>query len=208
MRDCLRARLSGARMGIDDPHGGIPAPFGLQPLGFSRGLRYLNGMERILISACLVGRPVRYNGTDKRHDAAEIIARWQDEGRLVLVCPELAVGFPTPRPPAEIIGDGGKGQGEMVLNGSARVVEATGADVSELYIQAALDTVEVAKRHGCSHAVLTDGSPSCGSTFIYDGSFTGIRKSGVGTTTAALRHDGVRVWPETAISELDAFLKG
>ena len=164
-------------------------------------------MERILISACLVGRPVRYNGTDKRHDAAEIISRWQDEGRLLLHCPEVAVGFPTPRPPAEIIGEGDSYDGEMVLNGSARVVEDSGADVSGLYIQAARDTVDFAKRHGCCHAVLTDGSPSCGSTFIYDGSFTGTRKSGMGTTTAALRNAGVRVWPETAIPDLDALLR-
>lgn len=164
-------------------------------------------MERILISACLVGRPVRYNGTEKAHDAAQIVARWRDEGRLMVLCPEVAVGFPTPRPPAEIIGDGDICGGETVLNGTARVLENTGADVSSLYIRAARDTVDFAKRHGCVHAVLTDGSPSCGSTFIYDGSFTGVRKSGIGTTTAALQNVGVRVWPETAIPELDALLR-
>lgn len=164
-------------------------------------------MERILISACLVGRPVRYNGTEKSHDSVETISRWQDEGRLVLLCPEVAVGFPTPRPPAEIIGETDDCNGETVLSGNARVLENEGADVSELYIQAARDTVDFAERHGCLHAVLTDGSPSCGSTFIYDGSFTGNRKPGMGTTTAALRNAGVRVWPETAIAELDFLLK-
>lgn len=164
-------------------------------------------MERILISACLVGRPVRYNGTEKSHDSAEIISRWEDEGRLMPLCPEVAVGFPTPRPPAEIIGEIDNCNGEMVLTGNARVVESEGADVSELYIQAAHDTVDFAERHGCRHAVLTDGSPSCGTTFIYDGSFNGIRKSGMGTTTAALRNAGIRVWPEAAIAELDALLR-
>ncbi len=163
-------------------------------------------MERILISACLVGRPVRYNGTDKSHDAAEIVARWQGEGRLMLLCPEVSVGFSTPRPPAEIKANDDGCNGDMVLNGSARVVEDTGVDVSELYIKAARETVDFAMRHGCRHAVLTDGSPSCGSTFIYDGSFTGKRKSGIGTTTAALRKVGVRVWPETAIAELHDLL--
>lgn len=164
-------------------------------------------MERVLISACLVGRPVRYNGTKKSHDSVEVISRWQDEGRLVLLCPEVAVGFPTPRPPAEIIGETRDCNGEMVLSGNARVLENEGADVSELYIKAALDTVDFAERHGCRHAVLTDGSPSCGSTFIYDGSFTGNRKPGMGTTTAALRNAGVRVWPETAVVELDFLLR-
>ena len=163
-------------------------------------------MEHILISACLVGRPVRYNGTDKSHGAADIISRWQQEGRLMLLCPEVAVGFPTPRPPAEITGEDDSCSGETVLSGRAHVVDRTGTDVSDFYIRAARDTVEFAKRHGCRHAVLTDGSPSCGSTFVYDGSFTGVRKPGIGTTTAALRRAGTRVWPETAMADLDALL--
>lgn len=164
-------------------------------------------MEVVLISACLLGRPVRYNGTDKKSGAESILARWQEEGRLRLLCPELVVGFPTPRPPAEITGPQDQDDGAAVLAGKARVVEATGADVSGLYAKAAAETVAFAKLHGCRHAVLTDGSPSCGSTFVYDGSFSGIRKPGQGTTTAALREAGIRVWAETAIPELEAVLK-
>ena len=61
---------------------------------------------KILISACLLGRPVRYDGKGKplHHPA---IARWQAEGRIVGYCPEQAGGLPTPRPPAEI--EGGMG---------------------------------------------------------------------------------------------------
>ncbi len=167
-------------------------------------------MDRILISACLIGRPVRYNGTDKKSNAPDIIARWQSEGRLVPICPEVAVGFPTPRPPAEIQklprASSDAYSGADVLCGKARVVEDIGKDVSALYVQAAHDTVAFAKRNGCHYAVLTDGSPSCGSTFIYDGSFSGITKPGMGTTTAALRDAGIHVWPETMIAELDAQL--
>lgn len=168
-------------------------------------------MERILISACLMGRPVRYNGTDKSCDATDTIARWQNEGRLVAFCPEVAVGFPTPRPPAEIIGPDGTGtatfDGADVLAGTARVLEDIGNDVSQRYIQAAFDTVAFAQRHGCRLAVLTDGSPSCGSTFIYDGTFTGQTVAGIGTTTAALRAANITVWPEHAIPALDAVLQ-
>ncbi len=174
--------------------------------------RYNEGpMDRILISACLSGRPVRYNGTDKYAAAKEFIARWQSEGRLVPLCPEVAVGFPTPRPPAEIQRNGTAHKrafdGADVLTGDARIVEDTGTDVSTLYGQAAQDTVDYARRHECRHAVLTDGSPSCGSTFIYDGTFSGATKPGVGATTAALRNSNISVWPETAIAELDALLR-
>ena len=171
-------------------------------------------MARVLVSACLLGRPVRYNGTDKASGEENVLARWQRQGRTVPVCPEVMVGFPTPRPPAEIRPDEGSHvadtqlQGHDVLAGRARVVEDTGADVTDLYVRAARDTVALAQRHGCRHAVLTDGSPSCGSTFIYDGTFTGRTRSGAGTTTAALRAAGVTVWPETAITELDAVLNG
>ena len=171
-------------------------------------------MDRVLVSACLLGRPVRYNGTDKASDGEDVLTRWQREGRIVPVCPEVAVGFPTPRPPAEIRPDDSVHaadthvQGHDVLAGLARVVEDTGADVSDLYVRAAHDTVALARRHGCRHAVLTDGSPSCGSTFIYDGTFTGRTRPGAGTTTAALRAAGVTAWPETAIAELDAVLNG
>ena len=162
-------------------------------------------MEKILVSACLLGRPVRYNGTDKRSGAEVVLRRWQDEGRLLSVCPEVAVGFPIPRPAAEIVGP--NAGGADVLAGRASVVEATGADVTALYEKAARDTVSLAIRHGCRHAILTDGSPSCGSTYVYDGTFSGRRISGDGTTTAALRAAGVQVWSETQIAALDEELR-
>jgi len=158
---------------------------------------------RILISACLLGRKVRYNGSDKASGFQRILDRWQARGWLVPLCPEIAVGFATPRPPAEIQGHGGA----AVLDGKARITEDTGGDVTDLYVQAAQEAVALAQRNGCRHAVLTDGSPSCGSTFIYDGSFTGVREAGVGTTTAALQRAGIQVWPETAIPDLDRLLQ-
>ena len=160
-------------------------------------------MPRILISSCLLGRPVRYNGSDKPSGADEILQRWQSAGWLVALCPEISVGFPTPRPPAEI----SRSDGHAVLDGVAHVLEDTGADVTHLYQRAAHETVAFAKRNDCTHAVLSDGSPSCGSTFIYDGTFSGATKPGVGSTTAALKAAGIAVWPETKIADLDTLLQ-
>ncbi|WP_308918364.1 DUF523 domain-containing protein [Jannaschia sp. LMIT008] len=158
-------------------------------------------MERVLVSACLLGRPIRYGGGDERSGAVAILERWQREGRLVPVCPEVAVGFPTPRPPAEIrlTAETGRSPGDDVLAGRARVIEATGADVTDLYRRAAHDTATLARRHGCRHAILTDGSPSCGSTFVHDGTFTGA--------SAALRRAGILVWPQGRIAGSDARLR-
>src|SRR4051812_32550340 len=61
---------------------------------------------KVLVSACLLGAPVRYNGKDKKSSHA-VLQRWIDEGRVVSVCPEVMGGLGTPRPPAEIVQIGG-----------------------------------------------------------------------------------------------------
>ncbi|TGQ17617.1 MULTISPECIES: DUF523 domain-containing protein [unclassified Mesorhizobium] len=161
-------------------------------------------MERVLVSACLLGSKVRYNGSF-RLDHHPVLSRWQSEGRIVQICPEVAAGFSTPRPPAEIQG---AGDGHAVLQGQGRVIEQTGSDVTHLYRQAGQLALDLARETGCRYAVLTDGSPSCGSSFIYDGSFSGTRVAGQGTTTALLEENGIRVFSEDQIEELDDLLTG
>ncbi|GEO85056.1 MULTISPECIES: DUF523 domain-containing protein [Alphaproteobacteria] len=161
-------------------------------------------MEKILISACLLGRPVRYDGKGKplHHP---VIARWMAEGRLIGFCPEQSGGLPTPRPPAEI--ESGM-NGDDVLEGRARVLEVTGRDVTAEFIAGAEKTVAVAKAQHCRFALLIDGSPSCGSGFIYDGSFSGVRHSGEGVTVALLRRAGIAVYADREIDALVAHLDG
>ena len=153
---------------------------------------------KILISACLAGQPVRYNGSAKPllHDAVD---RWRSEGRLVTLCPELAGGFQVPRPPAEI--EAGR-DGDDVLDGRARVLELSGGDVSAAYIDGARIALDVARENGCRHALLIDGSPSCGSGFVYDGSFSGIRHAGQGVTAALLRRNGIAVYSDREVDQL------
>ena len=160
------------------------------------------GKARILVSACLVGEPVRYDGAAKEtgHPA---LARWQAEGRLVLVCPELEGGFGVPRPPAEIA-DGLSGR--EVLSGKARVLAATGEDVTAGYLAGARAALALARSQGCAFALLTDGSPSCGSRAIHAGRFDGRRRPGSGVTAALLRQQGIEVFAETEIDALEARL--
>jgi uncharacterized protein YbbK (DUF523 family) len=88
------------------------------------------------------------------------------------------------------------------------VVEEGGRDVSNLYREAAVMALDEAQRGGCRFALLTDGSPSCGSSFVHDGSFSGRRVAGRGTTTALLEQHGIRVFSEAEIETLDAILRG
>src|SRR5262249_61764257 len=62
---------------------------------------------RIVVSACLLGAPVRYNGRDKKTHHP-VLQRWIEEGRVVSACPEVLGGLGTPRPPAEIVQIGGR----------------------------------------------------------------------------------------------------
>lgn len=154
-------------------------------------------MDRILISACLLGRPVRYDGVGKPL-ADPRVARWQEEGRLVPVCPELMGGLPVPRPAAEIVG----GSGADVLAGRARVMTVAGEDVTVAFVDGAEAALDVARRNGCFHALLIDGSPSCGSVAIHDGGFSGRRMAGSGVTAALLTMNGIDVFADHEIDRL------
>lgn len=160
-------------------------------------------MEKILISACLLGRPVRYDGKGKllSHPA---IARWQAEGRLVTLCPEMAGGLPVPRPPAEV--ENGL-SGEDVLEGRARVLEVTGGDVTAAFIAGAERALALARENDCTYALLIDGSPSCGSGQIYDGSFGRKKHPGQGVTAALLRRAGIEVFSHHEVDALAARLR-
>lgn len=159
--------------------------------------------RKIFISACLLGRPVRYDGKGKLL-ADPLIDRWKAEGRLVGYCPEQAGGLPTPRPPAEI--ESGM-NGEDVLAGRARVLEVTGGDVTADFVEGARKAAAFAREQGCDVALLIDGSPSCGSGFIYDGSFSGIRHAGFGVTAALMRQAGIEVFSDRELDKLGAYLE-
>jgi uncharacterized protein YbbK (DUF523 family) len=159
-------------------------------------------MIRVLVSSCLLGEKVRYHGGDAPC-SSEILGRWQAEGRLVPFCPETAAGLPVPRPPAEITGGGGA----AVLRGEAFVGDRVGADVTQEFVLGARRTVEAALRDGARLAILKDGSPSCGTTYIYDGTFRGQRDAGQGVTAAMLSEAGIRTFSERQIEEAAAYLE-
>lgn len=148
-------------------------------------------MERIIISACLIGEQVKYNGKDNLLESS-IIKDWQEQGCLVPICPEVEGGLPIPRNPAEISG----GEGKDLLSGKCRVIDNAGSDVTDFFLIGAEKTLEMARKHAAKIAVLKEGSPSCGSGVIYNGSFDGTRVPGQGVTAALLRKNGVSVFSE------------
>ncbi len=144
-------------------------------------------MEKLLISACLLGTPCRYDGKSVPLPEAQLDAL-RARFELVPVCPECDGGLSTPRIPSERRGE--------------RVINRAGEDVTGAYRRGSAAALETAQREGCSRALLKERSPSCGSKAIYDGSFTGALIPGEGVTAETLRGAGVRVYGESELEEL------
>ena len=159
-------------------------------------------MEFILVSACLLGQPVRYHGGSAPCESA-VLKRWEQEGRLVVICPEVAGGLPIPRPPSEIAQEAG---GANVLAGTAIVVGTTGQDVTREFVHGAGQALATARRHGIRLAILKEGSPSCGSGYTHDGQFRGMHVPLPGVTAALLLQEGLRVFSEAQLDEAERFL--
>jgi uncharacterized protein YbbK (DUF523 family) len=149
-------------------------------------------LEKILVSACLLGARVRYHGGHAVCDDP-VLQEWLNEGRVVAACPEQDGGLPTPRPPAEIVG---AGTGRAVIARMAVVRTAAGADVTAPFREGADRALDLVKQHNIRIAILKDGSPSCGSSHVYDGSFSATQIAGAGVTAALLAAHGVRVFSE------------
>lgn len=158
---------------------------------------------KLLISACLLGQPVRYDGQSKpmRSPAWQTL---QEKFELIAVCPECLGGLPTPRPAAEIHG----GQGEDVLHGAACVQTNHQQDVTQAFISGAEQALALAQSHSCKLALLKANSPSCGNRQIYDGSFSKQLRLGSGVTAALLQQHGVAVWNEDELAGLLAAAQG
>lgn len=169
-------------------------------------------MIPILVSACLLGERVRYDGSACPIHSPHL-ERWRREDRLIAVCPEVLGGLPVPRSPAELLPDG-------------RVLDGSGADVTEAFRRGAEAVLAMCQTEWPGSprtsrggqdlapdgsrqiplAILKEGSPSCGSARIHDGSFNGTKIPGQGITTRLLRARGVMVFSETQIDEAAAFL--
>nr|WP_299878730.1 DUF523 domain-containing protein [uncultured Cocleimonas sp.] len=153
------------------------------------------------MSACLIGKPVRYNGADLMLDHP-LMTKWRDEERLVAICPEVAGGLPTPRLPAEIQ----FGDANSVLDGKTKILQVDGEDVTQMFIDGANKALQLALANNCKVAILTERSPSCGSSMVYDGTFNKDLILGMGVTTALLEKNNIRVFNQNQLDELDYYL--
>ncbi len=140
---------------------------------------------KILISSCLLGLPARYNGERQAHPMIEAL---EEKYELIAVCPETLGGLEIPRPPAELI--------------RRRVVDREGRDVTYEYETGAQRVLDIAKGLSIRTALLKERSPSCGHSWIHDGTFTGGMVEGDGICARLLMENGIRIFGESQIEEL------
>lgn len=120
------------------------------------------------------------------------------------ICPEVASGCLIPRPPVEIVGSGG---GAGVFKGTSRVLTEDNKDISDMFISGAEIALDLILHENIKIAVLKSKSPSCGSSKIYDGSFSNTLVNGTGVTVSLLVSKGVEVYSEKEISKVAQRLK-
>ena len=141
--------------------------------------------KNLLVSACLLGIPCRYDGKSVPRVA---ISELSEHFNLIPICPEIYGGLPTPRTPSERVGD--------------RVIMRDGTDVTANFLRGAEAAYLLAKETNTALALLKEKSPSCGKGRIYDGSFSGSLTKRDGVTAERLISAGLEVYTESCAEKL------
>ena len=142
-------------------------------------------MEYLLISSCLLGNNVKYNGKNNYIKEVELL---KNKYNLIVICPEVMGGLPIPRIPSEILND--------------KVINKEGKDVTIHFNKGREEAIKLVNKYNIKNALLKEGSPSCGSHYIYDGTFSGNKIDGVGVTTKKLIELGLDIYSEKEIEKL------
>ena len=140
-------------------------------------------MEKILVSACLVGNNCKYNGKNNKN---EKIIEFLKDKEVILVCPEVMGGLSTPRLKSEI----------LVNNETLKVINEEGNDVTNNFTVGAQIALKRAIDNNVKLAILKEKRPSCGVKQIYNGEFNGTKVDGSGVFARLLKENGIEVLTE------------
>ena len=147
---------------------------------------------KVLISACLLGDNVKYSGGNNLTPKLVTLLEKYNV-KIVKVCPECFAGLPIPRVPSEIK--------------ETKVFSKDGRDITEKFLSGAEKTFKIAKENQIDFAILKERSPSCGSSYIYDGSFSGKVIQGQGLTVRKLNEENIVIFSEENLEEIEKYLQ-
>ena len=144
--------------------------------------------EKLLISACLFGENVRYDGKNNLIEELDIL---KEKYELIPFCPEVSSGMVIPRVPNEI----------QSFN-PLLVKNEFGVDTTDYFTDGAIQTLHLCQKYDIRKALLKSKSPSCGNLEIYDGSFSKTLIKGQGLTANILFQNNIQIFNENQIGEL------
>ena len=160
---------------------------------------------KILISSCLLGEDVKYDGTNSSiafnpkfsFSLKELFMDILCENEIYSFCPEVAGGLGVPRIPAEIVN-----------NDKPFIIKnEQGADVTINFLLGAKKALDLCLEEDIKVALLKANSPSCGNINVYDGTFTNNLVEGQGLTARLLKENNIEVFNEKQLNELEKFIK-
>jgi len=160
---------------------------------------------KVLVSSCLLGEDVRYDGRNSSiamgssftFSQKEIFMDVLCENQIYSFCPEVSGGLSTPRLPAEIVS----------TTKPFKVETNDETDVTIPFLIGAKNALDICNKEDIKVALLKSKSPSCGNTHIYDGSFSNTLIDGQGLTARLLEENGIRVFNETQLEDLKQFIE-
>ena len=139
-------------------------------------------MEKVLVSACLLGVNCKYNGGNNKN---EKVLKYLEDKQVIPICPEILGGLSTPRTPSEQKGN--------------KVIMKDGTDVTNNFKKGAEEVLYLAKLFNVKKAILKAKSPSCGNGLVYDGTFSHTLVNGNGVCASILEDAGIEIVTEEDI---------
>ena len=160
---------------------------------------------KILVSYCVLGEDVKYDGTNSSiasnpkvsFSLKELFMDILCDNEIYSFCPEVAGGLGVPRIPAEIVK---KDKPFIVQN-------QNGEDVTINFLLGAKKALDLCKEENIKVALMKANSPSCGNIKTYDGTFTKNLIEASGLTAKLLKENGIEVFNENELKELLKFIK-
>lgn len=160
---------------------------------------------KILVSSCLLGEDVRYDGNNSSialnpkfsFSSKELFMDILCDNEIYSFCPEVAGGLGVPRIPAEIVN-----------NDKPFIIKnEEGTDVTINFLLGAKKALDVCLEENIKVALLKANSPSCGNINVYDGTFTNNLVEGQGLTARLLKENNITIFNEKQLNELAKFIK-
>ncbi len=140
---------------------------------------------KVGVSACLVGKNTKYDGGNNYN---KYVMEYLKDKDVILICPEVFGGLPTPRIPSEQLND--------------KVINSKNEDVTKQFNDGALISLKKLQEENVNVLILKERSPSCGYKKIYDGTFSKTIIDGNGIFASLALKNGFTIYTESDIENI------